>query len=334
MSVELIDRYIYAVTQKLPQAQRKDIADELRGLIEDMVEERVGSRERTKKDVEAVLLELGNPRELANQYRGTKRFLIGPEIFDSYLLVLKIVLISVSAAIGIGFLIQMILDPFSILDYFIDMIVSIVTALPMAFGWTTFGFAVVEYFGGIKEQDLFGKVWKLTDLPSVPDEKRQIKRSESITGIIFHAILLVIFVFSSEYFGLWVFSDGFDGVVPFLNEETYGTYMWLILLVLGFGILKESAKLVKGKWTYPLVTFTTIVNAISMAVILLLVNKLDFWNPTFMSELVEVGILNFGSDAYEVVNKIWEQSTFWIFMILLIGLVWEAINGFLRARKN
>ena len=49
--MEMINRYIYAVTQKLPQSQRKDIADELRGLIEDMLEERAGQGTGKKNEV-------------------------------------------------------------------------------------------------------------------------------------------------------------------------------------------------------------------------------------------------------------------------------------------
>lgn len=79
--MEMIERYIYAVTQKLPQSQREDIAVELRGLIEDMVEERVGDT-ADEKVVEEVLLELGSPREMALKYTGKKRYLIGPELFE------------------------------------------------------------------------------------------------------------------------------------------------------------------------------------------------------------------------------------------------------------
>lgn len=72
--MEMIERYIYAVTQKLPQAQRKDIADELQGLIEDMLEGRVGGDNIKKSDVVEVLLELGSPRELADKYRSSKKY--------------------------------------------------------------------------------------------------------------------------------------------------------------------------------------------------------------------------------------------------------------------
>src|SRR5699024_11363263 len=226
-TMDLVDRYIYAVTQKLPQAQRRDIADELHGLIEDMRDERAETSKTSENDIEEVVLELGNPRELADKYRGTKRYLIGPDIFDTYILILKIVLIVISSLIGVRFLIQTILKPISILDYFIDMIVSLVTALPTAFGSTTFAFAFVELYDGFKQKDLLGKAWHPTDLPPIPDEKKQIKRSESIVAIIIYAVLIVFLAFSSDHFGVWVFQDEFTGVVPFLNAQIYSAYILL-----------------------------------------------------------------------------------------------------------
>ncbi|MBA9029338.1 HAAS signaling domain-containing protein [Peribacillus huizhouensis] len=215
--MEMVDRYIYAVIQKLPHTQRKDIANELHGLIEDMLEERVGRESLKASDVEEVLLELGSPRKLADKYRGAKKYLIGPELFDTYILILKIVLIVVGASIGVGFLIQTILNPVSILDHFIEMIVSLVTGLPIAFGWTTYSFAMGELVG-IKQRDLQKQEWKPSDLPPIPDEKRQIKRGESIVGIVIYAIIIVFLAFSSEYFGIWVFHDEFSGIVPFLKS--------------------------------------------------------------------------------------------------------------------
>lgn len=331
--MEMVDRYIYAVIQKLPQTQRKDIANELHGLIEDMLEERVGRESLKASDVEEVLLELGSPRKLADKYRGAKKYLIGPELFDTYILILKIVLIVIGASIGVGFLIQTILYPVSILDHFIEMIVSLVTGLPMAFGWTTFSFAMGE-LAGIKKRDLQKQEWKPSDLPPIPDEKRQIKRGESIVGIVIYAIIIVFLAFSSEYFGIWVFHDEFSGIVPFLNEQSYVTYLMFIILIFGFGMIKECLKLISGKWTYKLAIYTTILNAVSLLAILFMISGPDFWNPEFMSELVEAGVITVGSEAFDIVTKVWNQLTFWILILLIFGLVWDAVDGFIRARKK
>lgn len=333
--MEMINRYIYAVTQKLPQAQREDIAKELQGLIEDMLEERVQGEKVVDKDVEEVLLELGNPKHLAQKYRGTKKYLIGPEFFDAYILVLKIVMISVVATMGIGFVIQIILEPMSILDNFVDFIVSFVTAIPIAFGWTTFGFAIGEYFNEINPKQLqMEKEWEVADLPPIPDKKRQIKRGETITGILFYVLFLVIFAFSSEYFGIWIFHDEFSGVVSFLNEETYGASLFLIILIFGFGLIKECLKLIYGKWTMKLVIYTSIVNCIPILAILFMMSGPAFWNPDFMVELTQAGLLKEGSEAYKTVNIAWNQATYWILIILVIGLIWDAVYGFIKINKK
>lgn len=332
--MEMIDRYIYAVTKKLPQNQRQDIADEIRGLIEDMLDERIGNGKTQEKNLEDILLEIGSPRELADKYRDKKKYLIGPELYDSYMIVLKIVLITLGASIGIKFIVETVLDPLSILDYFIDMIISLVTGFPMALGWTTFGFALGEMFGDIREQDILKQTWHPSDLPELPNKKSQIKRCEPIGGIIFYAIALVFFAFSSDFFGVWVFQDGFTGVVPFLNEQTYDMYRLVIILLLGISILKECIKLVIGKWTVKLAVISTILNAISLTIILFLINQADFWNPTFMQDLVASDIVSFGSDAYDVVSKVWDQVTLWLVIILVIGLIWETIDAFLKTRKN
>lgn len=332
--MELIDRYIYAVTQKLPQDQRKDIADELHGLIEDMLGEQAGSEHASKSDVEEVLLELGNPRELADKYRGEKKYLIGPVLYDTYMMVLKIVLIVIGSLIGVGFIIQMILDPTSILKHFVDLIVSLVTAVPAAFGWTTISFAIGEYFGGSKEIDLLGKEWSLADLPSIPEGKKQIKRSESIIGIIFYTILIGFLVFSNEYLGIWLFNDGFTGVVPFLNERTYHSYVLFIILIFGFGILKECFKLITKKWTYKLAILTTVLNTISIVAVLIIMNGPAFFNPYFMNELGAAGIVATGSEEFQTVTIVWEQLTYWFFILMIIGLVWEVIDVLIKARKK
>ncbi|CDQ20079.1 HAAS signaling domain-containing protein [Halobacillus karajensis] len=332
--MEMIDRYIYAVTQKLPHSQRKDIAAELRGLIEDMLEERVQGGNITDKEVEEVLLELGNPSHLAQKYRGTKNYLIGPEFYYSYILVLKIALISTASVIFGVFIIQTIIDPVSILQHFIECIVSLVTALPSAFGWTTFGFAIADYYGGLNPKVLkTGNEWHPSKLPPIPDKNRQIKQYEPIINISVYTLLIAIFAFSNNYFGIWIFHEGFSGVVPFLNLEQYHSYLFLIL-IFGFGIIKECLKLVYGKWTIMLVTYMALVNLISLIAVLIMVNGPAFWNPNFMFELTQANLLTKGSEAYKTIRIIWEQSTLWILVLLAIGLVWDVVYGLIKVTKK
>lgn len=331
--MEKIERYIYAVTKRLPESQRQDVADELHSLIQDMLEENTQGGAVTDEAVNQVLLQLGHPRTLAQEYRGGKKYLIGPELYDLYMFVLKIALISVVALFTAVFVFQVILNPVHILDYFIDYIVSFfTTSIPVVIGWTTFGFALVEYFsqGQLEKVDL-NKGWHPSNLPAIPDSNKQIKRSESVVSIVFYVLIIVFLSFSSEYFGVWTFHEGeLSGVVPFINEASYSSFLLLALIILAFGIVKECLKYIYERWTKSLLTYTTVLNLISIAFVLFVMTTMEIWNPNFMQELVQQGIVNEGSNGYETVRLIWEQFTFWIFVLLLIGLVWEIISGVIK----
>lgn len=106
MKHDLIERYIYAVTKRLPAKSREDISQELRGLIDDMLAERCGQRTPTDKDVRVVLTELGSPSELHAKYdEDADKCLIGQPYYSTYKFVLKIVLISVAVGMTVSNLI-------------------------------------------------------------------------------------------------------------------------------------------------------------------------------------------------------------------------------------
>lgn len=333
--MELIEKYIYAVKQKLPAAQRKDIAKELRGLIDDMLDANTQGDTANEADVEAVLLELGNPKELAQQYRGSNNFLIGPDFFDSYITVLKIVMITIIAVISGIFVIQLILYPVGILEHFIDLIVHTVTWFPTAFGWTTLGFVLAERFTNIKAEDLqMEQAWHPQDLPEIPGKKGKIPRSEAILGIIFYTVFLLFFTFSTDFFGVWLFNDGFTGTVPFINKDMHFLFILLVIIILGFGTLKECLKFIYGRWNKKLLVFTLVLNLVSIIAITFVIFKPDFWNPNFMQDLIQHGLLANGNEAYEVVNTIWVHSTRIVPIFLMIGLVWDVVDGLVKMKKS
>ncbi|MBP1950174.1 HAAS signaling domain-containing protein [Virgibacillus litoralis] len=337
--MEMIERYIYAVTQKLPQSQRADIAKELRSLIQDMLDERVVDREANDQDVEEVLLDLGSPKQLAQRYRGVNKYLIGPEFYDSYISLLKIVSLSIVVAMGVIFAIQFIFDPTGFFDYLGGFIASLVTVIPQGFAWVTVGFICIEYFGGVKAEDIkLGKEWRPSEIPPIPETKRQIKRSEPIVSIIFYVIVIMMFLFSNRFFGIFVFEVDQDGrfstVVPFLNEATFSNYLPFIILVLGLSIFKEALKLISGKWTFNLVLYSTFINAITFVVVSIMIMSQSFWNPDFMFDLVQAGVITEDNEAYGTISKIWDTATLVILATFIIGLIWDSVNGFIKVRKQ
>ena len=332
--MDMIEKYIYAVTHRLPQSQRADIAKELRGLIEDMLGERTNGDPAAQEDVESVLLELGNPKDLADKYRGSEKYLIGPELFHSYVTILKIVFFAVLVAMSVVFIIESMVEPRSAIEHIFGYFTSIISASMQAFVWVTIGFAIAQYKGvtpngRVPEK---GDKWSPSDLPPVPDEKKRIKRGEAITGIVFSILFLVFLHSSNHVFGVMMFEGGeLAHVIPFLNQERIEQFINVIYAITMIGILKEGLKLSIGKWTKKLAWYNLILNAITLALVAFLFKDQAIWNPDFMKELNQVSNTDLNQDTYELIKTIWTQSKTWVVIGFTVVLIIDTISGFYKA---
>ena len=94
----LVERYVRAVRDFLPREQKDDITNELSDSIQSRFEDEAAARGRplTEEEQVAILRSLGHPMAVAARYRGDDRSvrfggqLIGPEVFPTYLMVLRI----------------------------------------------------------------------------------------------------------------------------------------------------------------------------------------------------------------------------------------------------
>lgn len=321
--MEMVDRYIYAVTQRLPERQRMDIRQELQSLIEDMLEERAPAGQASREDVESVLLELGDPNALAVKYRGYDRYLISPMMFESYLTTLKIVLISIAVAMPVLFAIERLFSPAEILEQFTDFVVTLISAGMQGFVWVTVIFALIDYRqrkDGIDHVDKKG--WKPSDLPQIPDRTTHIKMSEPIASIIFIVLFTVICLYSIDLLGIWRFNDGERVVIPFLNAEVFQNYLPIIWIVAALGILKESIRIIVRKRTGNMLALHTVITVASTILVCIVLSDSAIWNPDFIQQLVVSGILPVGGEDYDTINSIWTRSTELVIdIIILIAII-------------
>ncbi|WP_018754248.1 HAAS signaling domain-containing protein [Paenibacillus terrigena] len=202
--MEVIDRYIYAVTQRLPEQQREDIKRELQSLIEDMLEERISTSQASEEDVESVLLELGSPNELASKYRGYERYFIGPMLIDAYLTTLKIVLTSIIIGLTAFFIIDTFLSHSERLEPVTSYLISLVSGAAQGFFWVTVVFAWMDYRQRLNSagSGSRNKAWRPSDLPRIPDAKMKIKKRRPILGIFFTIVVMVLCINSADLLGI------------------------------------------------------------------------------------------------------------------------------------
>lgn len=187
--MDLIERYLSAVRMLLPSSQRDDIADELRDVLMNRREEKAAElgRPLTRPEDEALLKDFGNPLAVAARY-GRQQYLIGPELYPVYLLVLKIVLAVIAGSALITGVVNGVLahgDPGP----------AIVAALGVAWtgsfaavGSVTVVFAILERTNVRRK---FLDNWNPRDLPRLPPRRRRATWVDHVAGIVVNIIFIL-----------------------------------------------------------------------------------------------------------------------------------------------
>lgn len=296
MKNEMVERYVYDVVRRLPEKQRQDIKEELITLIEDMLEERMDNGKGEKENVEAVLRELGAPAALADKYRGEKQYLIGGEYYSTYLQVLKIVLICVVAGMlisaAVSFFVHSIdADAVSngLLNIVIEGFVNI-AAIPGAcigaFGLITLIFAIMER-NQVKLHDKTD--WKLGELPQIPKKKSLISRGDSVAGIVFTVLGMILLICVPELFGAWLKNkEGVVVAVPVFNMEVWNKTLVLIIISMVAGLVDEVVKLIKGRYCLTVLWTNIVTGCISIGVAIKILADPNVWNQKFWTQIGEI----------------------------------------------
>lgn len=279
MNNELIERYIYAVTKRLPAKSREDVSNELRTLIEDMLEERCGEITPSENDIKVVLTELGTPDELADKYdTSTHKYLIGPPYFTTYKLVLKIVLVCIAIGLIVsGIITAVTTDSASLLEAGVEWLGTVISSVLSAFGIVTILFAFFSY-KGIKLNS-----FSLDELPPVPKKKQEISRVDCIVGICFSVIFLIIFLIVPQCVCAYI--PEANEFVPIFNVDVIRSLWYIPALFSITGISREIIKLIEGRYNKRVMITTIVDNIISAVVAIWWLMRENIINTKFISTL-------------------------------------------------
>lgn len=192
--MDLIERYLEAVSGNLRPKRRAAVEAELRASILDALEARRASPE-SEQDVAAVLAELGEPSRVAAGYEPGRQYLIGPELYPMFRRVVKVVLTTLVGASAVGFTVSLILGglaDFRAGDILVDTLEFTVRAAFMAV------VLIVAVFAWLQRAEVRpsarrhpGERWDPRSLPAVVGPERG-TRADSIAGLVATAIALVI----------------------------------------------------------------------------------------------------------------------------------------------
>ncbi len=332
--MKMIDRYVYAATERLPADTREDVSLELRANIEDMLPENP-----TESDIRAVLEKLGNPTNLADEYSQKKRYLIGPSMYDSYFSVLKLVIGIVTIVVMCLTLLAWVFNPpvdgnFTQIPikFFIDILVAPIQGVLQGFLWVTLIFIALER-SGVNEGKIpfIKKKWSPDDLPDIPvSKKRKISRIETGFSMFCTIFFTALIYFQSQLIGLYIKGDnGLTLVAPLFVNERLQSYIPVILLFAIIQLCIFMWKFISMKWTFPLAIANTFHNiALSVFVYIILSD-----NSLFNQELLSK-ISDFMKTSLAETTTIWLRSSLWVFVTIFIAIsLLDSVMGFVKCKK-
>lgn len=325
MTEELMERYIYAVTRRMSSKQKTDVADELRALISDMLEERCGEATPTEGDMWAVLKELGTPNELYDKYEGNgDKCLIGAPYYSSYIFVLKIVLACVAFGMTIASLVQLITATEPVAWYMsaAQWVSMLIGGLGSAFTYVTLLF-VILYKKNIKINEAFD----LNNLPPVPKKKEIISKWEPISTMIFIIIFVCLFLWAPQVFSTALTSGG--EWIPIFDAAVIWEMRYFLLLFAGLGLVREIVKLLEGRYTKRLLLVTAIVNICSAIVAFFWLADGRIANPEFISRVSE---LFTGEELFII--RFFENFPYYFLGLILFALLIDGLTIAFRYIKE
>lgn len=316
----LSERYAWGVLRAIPDKERAGLEPEIRALVADAVDAArtsAGSVADPDTVERTALSALGDPELLAARYTNRSLYLIGPANYLEWrrlvsLLLTIVVPIVTLATIAAGFIAQE-----SALRAVLNGIgAGLMAGVQLAF-WVTVGFAAVERYGTRPKGPL--GLWTVDRLPETPAPVRM-SAGEAITSIVGGVVLLAVIAWDPPFVTRL---DGVSTSVPVFDPALAGTWgLWFVgvaVAEIAFAVVVYASR----RWTWPIAAVNAALDAafVLPAVWLLLTNRL--LSPELQAEMDRIGAGAAVAPSVAVIS-----------MVLVGVFGWDAIDGFLRARRG
>lgn len=246
-----IESYLEDIGQHLPEKKREDIKNELMTVILDALEERVHIKgEYTEEDIVTVLQELGSPEEVAERYTPAEKYLIGPKLFNLYLLVVMISSGAVLLGLVMSYSLRFIVESLTLWEVFRGFFFGTLSSAVSIIGTVTITFALLEYFlpeDDKKVVDLWWREWIPRNLSFLKTMIERIKTGERINTDLkvginesigdFFFTLGALLLFNLIFFTPFIENRTGWRIMDALNRETLSSFrpfintLWMMELI-------------------------------------------------------------------------------------------------------
>ncbi|MEJ2077326.1 MAG: hypothetical protein P8020_02315 [Acidobacteriota bacterium] len=250
-SEELVRRYVFAVSRRLPANLREDVAKELDSLLRETIEEQsrgdIGAID--PQTTAGILKSMGSPDVVAARYSPKPNYLIGPELYPAFMRTLRLVLMASGAFAALVVVMLSFSGSITGLwggalkfgEVLIDCIYSFAAVAVLVF-------ALLERLGADKIPELSASEWDPFRLPPVETEAPISSFGVSLR-IYAIAVLLIWFNFFPQWFGMILGVSGRG--LRFLSAAELGLVLPVVLINCWWvaALVKNILLLRKGRMT-------------------------------------------------------------------------------------
>ncbi len=321
---QLIERYVTAALERIPEDRRKDVGEDVRGAIDEMAAPRVENGESEESAVRAVLTELGDPVKLAASYHEQKRYLIGPGWYPAYIEVMKkVATIALPVIAVIAMIVTLASSDGDLAKALASGIGSVFEVGIQILFWITLGFAVAERTTG-PDGPSHGKAWSVDDLPETSSTGRQIGLGETLLTVIAMGVLGVL-AFAQWENGIGAFVRGIDESyehLPAINPDLGAAWVAGFYALVAISIVAAIVRYLAGYWTRPMFMLTVAESGLWTLYMIALASTQQIFNE----ELAQRIDTNTNADWWAAGGP-----ANWIAAVIVISInvweVWEAWQG-------
>jgi len=334
--MKVIDRYVSEVGRKLPMVKgRKDIENELRSTLEDMLEDRAQNAGRPADEaMELELLkEYGSPQDIAGTYNPNP-YLIGPRMYPFFMFILKIVLAAVALGLGIATAIQIISQsPMSAMELLSTIgkgLLNIISAWIAAFGNIALIFTLIERFAPAAEFKVNeGEEWDPASLLKEP-EPQDVKLWERIVAIVLTFMAISIFNFNQQLIGIYHLDGNEWKVIPILSDAFF---RWLPLMNIGWiaDIILNGMLIRTGRWQVSTRLFSIGIKIFQIVILALLISGPSILLVTPES-LLAGGIPDM--DTAQTLSTLAQQGIRAVLGLAIFGTIVDVIKTIIKLGKQ
>jgi hypothetical protein len=314
--MKMIDQYVFEVGENLPEKLRADLEKEIHSLIEDTLEERSRTSGRAIDDamIAEVLKEFDAPAKMAASYQ-PQRYLIGPRLYPTFILVIKIVS-SVVALIGLGVEAAQGGNSYStIFELILHSVGTVFQSLLTVLGNIVFIFAIIERFvpQGIENQ----KEWDPRSMKKI-EEPDKISRFEQGWIILWSSVAILLFNFYPQLLRFGFLQNGQWYFFTFLSEAFFKyvpalTILWGLEIILSIFLFRAGVWQTATRWFKVLIK---VLNIVLLAVIIA--------GPPIL-DLTFEGLPEF-ANAFRGLNDVFPFAYTGFRTLLIVVLVIEGIE--------